>query len=243
MLVSSIVKTSYDKRNRDESRNRNRNTSFTGDNMYLNLKIKVPIFIESIIVYFVLRYRKKKYGYPFRKIKLAKSELADAKHRYAIIDPEDYGKVAIDEWQLYKNKNNNCYAARLDSSNIVYMHRVIMNAPAGKIVDHQNREGLDNRKSNLRLATRSQNNCNRKQKKGTSKYRGVCCIKPKKWRAYISFNGIYKHLGYFENEEDAARAYDKAAKELHREFAVLNFPPSPNETPLCGAFPRHRSGG
>ncbi|MGB8225740.1 MAG: AP2 domain-containing protein, partial [Sedimentisphaerales bacterium] len=84
---------------------------------------------------------------------------------------------------------------------------------------------LDNRKSNLRLATRSQNNCNRKQKKGTSKYRGVCYNKrTKKWRAAISFNGMYKHLGFFDSEEEAGRAYDEAAKIYHGEFASLNFP-------------------
>jgi hypothetical protein len=200
--------------------------------MYFSFKIKVPAIIENIIVYFLLRYRKKHYGFAFRRIKLAKSEYADAKYRFAIVDPEDYGKVAIDDWQLYNNHNCKYYAVRLIDSKIVFMHRQIMSAPSfglaqggqGKVIDHRNREGLDNRKSNLRIATRSQNNCNRKQKKGTSKYRGVCWNeKHKKWRAYISFNGIYKSLGYFENEEEAGRAYDEAAKIYHGEFATLNF--------------------
>jgi hypothetical protein len=201
----------------------------------IHFYIPIPTFIESIIVYFLLRYRKKKYGYPFRKIKLAKSENADAKYRYAIIDPEDYEKIAVDDWQLYNNHNYKYYAVRLEDCKVVFMHRQIMNNPAGFVVDHRNREGLDNRKSNLRLATRSQNNCNRKQMQGTSKYRGVCYNKrTKKWRAAISFNGMYKHLGLFETEEEAGRAYDEAAKELHGEFATLNFPqdPRPQESGL-----------
>jgi ABC-2 type transport system ATP-binding protein len=105
------------------------------------------------------------------------------------------------------------------------MHRVIMNAPKGSIVDHRDHEGLNNTKQNLRFATRSQNSCNRKRLNyGSSKYRGVCrgneC---NKWRAYISFNGQRKYLGYFDNEEDAGKAYDEAAKIYHGEFAVLNF--------------------
>jgi len=192
--------------------------------MYFSFKIKIPKIIESIIVYFVLRYREKHYGFAFRRIKLAKSDLADAKHRYAIVDPEDYEKIAVDDWQLYNNHNCKYYAARIEDCKIVFMHRQIMGNPAGKVIDHRNREGLDNRKSNLRLATHSQNNCNRKQIQGSSKYRGVNYVKNrKKWRAAINYNRIYKHLGFFENEEDAARAYDEAAKIYHGEFATLNF--------------------
>jgi len=194
-------------------------------------QIPIPTFIESIVVYFLLRHRKKHYGFAFRCIKLAKSECADIKHRYAIIDPEDYEKVAVDDWQLYENHNSKYYAVRILDSKIVFMHRQIMGNPVGKVIDHRNREGLDNRKSNLRLATRSQNNCNRgRLKNGSSKYRGVSRSKKRrKWRAGINYNGIYKHLGFFENEEDAARAYDEAAKIYHGEFATLNFPPSRRE--------------
>jgi len=198
-----------------------------------HFQIPIPAFIESIVVYFLLRYRKKHYGFAFRRIKLVKSDLADAKHRYAIVDPEDYQKIVQDDWQLYNNHNSKYYAARIEDCKIVFMHRQIMGAPSfglaqggqGKVIDHRNREGLDNRKSNLRLATHSQNNCNRKQIQGSSKYRGVNYVKNrKKWRAAINYNRIYKHLGFFENEEDAARAYDEAAKIYHGEFATLNFP-------------------
>jgi len=181
-------------------------------------QIPYPTFIESIVVYFLLRYRKKHYGIAFRRIRLTKD-------KFAIVDPDDYQKLSQHHWQLLEGESKKCYAACLENRKIVYMHRVIMNAPEGKIVDHRNREGLDNTKRNLRLATHSQNCCNRtRTKSGSSKYKGIRYRgKKRKWEASICYNGIYKHLGTFENEEDAARAYDEAAKIYHGEFAVLNF--------------------
>ncbi len=184
----------------------------------ITLTIPIPAFIESIIVFFLLRHRKKRYGFSFRKIKLTKG-------KFAIVDPDDYQKLSQYDWHLLETKGK-CYAAMFNEGKILYMHRFIMNAPKGRIVDHRNRESLDNRKTNLRFATRSQNSCNKKiTKKGTSKYRGVSIEKDsKKWQAIIYYNRMRKHLGLFENEEDAARAYDNAAKLYHGEFAMLNFP-------------------
>jgi hypothetical protein len=184
----------------------------------ISFQISYPTFIESIVVFFLLRHRKKKFGYTFRRIKLTQG-------KYAIVDPDDVQMLSQYDWHLLERKGS-CYAAAIVEGIILYMHRLVMNAPKGSIVDHHNRESLDNRKANLRFATRSQNACNKKiTKKGTSKYRGVSIEKKSnKWQAIIYYNRMRKHLGLFKNEEDAARAYDAAAKIYHGEFAMPNFP-------------------
>lgn len=119
------------------------------------------------------------------------------------------------------------YAQRLD---LGFLHRVVMVIHLGRLlvkgeqVDHITRNPLDNRIENLRLATQSENHCNRgKFKNNTSGFKGVSWHKyTQKWEAKIMLDGTRKYLGYFDTPEKAALAYNAAARELHGEFAYQN---------------------
>lgn len=102
------------------------------------------------------------------------------------------------------------------------MHDYIMGRKDGDEFDHANRNGLDNQRHNLRKATSSQNKTNRKAT-GQIKYLGVNLHKTGVYRARICKDGKVQHLGCFDNPISAAKAYDAAAKKLHKEFANLNF--------------------
>lgn len=107
----------------------------------------------------------------------------------------------------------------------IYLHRELMGAKDNQVVDHINGDKFDNRKSNLRLCTRLQNSYNRKptKKSGT---KGIHYERNrtghKKWKAYISCNGVKRSLGYYPNKIEAIEAYNEAALRLHGEFARLN---------------------
>jgi len=111
------------------------------------------------------------------------------------------------------------------------MHRVILERILGRKLekgeqcDHINHDGLDNRRNNIRLATKQENNRNMSKSRSnkTSKYKGVYWHADRnKWRARIVINEKSKSLGYFINEKEAAKAYNNAATELFGEFAKLN---------------------
>jgi len=108
--------------------------------------------------------------------------------------------------------------------NHILLHRYIIGAVDRQLVDHVNGDKLDNRKSNLRLCTHSENLSNRGiQSNNTSGYKGVTWHKSRnKWRAFIIKDRLNIHLGYYTNEREAAIAYNKAALHYHKEFALLN---------------------
>jgi hypothetical protein len=146
--------------------------------------------------------------------------------KFAVIDAEDYDRVSQYNWCAVDF--DHCWYAHTfkRDGTPLSMHRLITNAPKGLLVDHIDHSGLNNRKSNLRLCTNSQNQQNKRPTRGsTSRYKGVDRWNfHKKFRARITHNGKRIHLGYFDSEIDAAKAYDKKAKELFGKFAYLNFP-------------------
>lgn len=148
--------------------------------------------------------------------------------KYAIVDADNYEWLMQWKWSYrdgYAKRSVHIpMAAGLRKQVPITMHGVILPPCNGLVPDHINGNGLDNRRENLRLATQQQNMWNRKPvKNSSSKYKGVSWRKSTGyWIANIKLDGKQKHLGCFWSEEDAARAYNKAAKEMHGEFAKLN---------------------
>tara|TARA_R110002110_G_scaffold393541_1_gene607347 strand:- start:32 stop:664 length:633 start_codon:yes stop_codon:yes gene_type:complete len=189
-----------------------------------------------------------------------KNELSD---KVAIVDDEDYDRVvealkrynkdgslrkgSSGKW-YYRCMNQSSFNEyAMDSRHRQSIHRLVTNAPKGMDVDHINGNGLDNRKENLRLCTRSQNAMNKKlrrdsssgfkgvhydpiqRKKYTSRKTGITtvheCKLSKPYRAYCGDGkGGHIVLGRYATAEEAARARDAKVKVLHGEFAYLNFP-------------------
>ena len=151
---------------------------------------------------------------------------------FAICDWKDYETVKNFKWNTSSRQSRTQWVWAHDPKNAdinrrkVAMHNLIMCPPEGLYVDHINGNGLDNRRSNLRIVTKQQNTFNSAHKGGTSKYKGVCLEKESgMWKAYITKDGKKKSIGRFALEDDAARAYDKEAISLFREHAKLNFLP------------------
>lgn len=149
--------------------------------------------------------------------------------RFALVDDEDFEELNKFKWH-YAQYGRSGYAKRMiwnketKKSKIVRMHHFILPLKEGLMVDHINRNGIDNRKCNLRLVTKAQNMMNKfAPKNNKSGFKGVSWLaRNRKWRAYINFNYKQIHLGLFEDKKDAAREWNKAAISLFGEYAYLN---------------------
>lgn len=146
----------------------------------------------------------------------------------AIVDKKDYGKVKQYRWCVAKSLNVSYVATstinKQGKRTTLRLHQLIMKSQKGQIIDHINRNGLDNRKMNLRFCTPQQNCWNSKKRNGKSLYKGVCWRKDRnKWRVYLNIDKYKrKYIGSFDNQEAAAIAYNKACLFYRKEFARIN---------------------
>lgn len=155
-----------------------------------------------------------------KKIKLTKGLIA-------LVDDNEFEKLNKHKWFSQK-KGDTFYARRYECKNgkikRIYMHREILELKNKKEeVDHINKNGIDNRKENMRICTHQQNQWNTKKRTGISQFKGVHWHKKaNKWQGQIRCNNKWYYLGLYNSETEAAHVYNKKAKELHGEFAQLN---------------------
>jgi hypothetical protein len=153
--------------------------------------------------------------------------------QHALIDVDDFDRVTVYKWNAVPTPKAATSAiqpyyarrsARLPRPHNRHMHQEIMPPPPGMFVDHRDGNPLDNRKKNLRLATRKQNNVNvPRPLKTQGRFKGTALDRRSgKWRGQIQNDGQKIHLGMYSTEEEAALAYNRAAREFFGEFATLN---------------------
>jgi len=148
---------------------------------------------------------------------------------HAIVDAADYDDLSAFKWHAQKHRNTFCAVRNRPTSGgkrgLIYMHRVVMGEPVGMMIDHINHDALDNRRDNLRICTATGNNRNTCSRQGsTSQYLGVHWNnRLGKWQAQIHFNASTIYIGRYEDEIEAANAYDARADAMFGQHANLNF--------------------
>lgn len=161
------------------------------------------------------------------KIKLSSKAYGDF---FAFIDDEDYDLIKNITWNVFFGKNGVKYARgrvkdcdrQKYGQTLVRMHRVIMSASDDQLVDHIDHDGLNNRRSNLRIVTQAQNSMNMRTR-NTVGFKGVAFVKKKKlYKARIRVNNVLIQGGMFKNKFKAALAYNELAKKYFGEYACLN---------------------
>jgi hypothetical protein len=155
------------------------------------------------------------------------------KGKYALVDDDDYERLRKYKWYLDGTGYARTYFREKNKQSSQSIHRMIMNYHEAKLViDHKNRNKLDNQKSNLQIVSGAINSFNSKKRKSDkinirSKFKGVSHVGrniKRPWRSYISINRISKSLNRYETELDAALCYDKFMRENYPNVASLNFP-------------------
>ncbi len=212
------------------------------------VKIKIPDRLARLLVWLVLFYRRLRYGYPFRRLPLTKGKFAIvdpsdfphlARYKWRLCTGRNtfyaersvrspfgrYTRILMHRQILSLSKQRWICSPH----SLIYSSTHLRDTSDGRratnlVIDHINRNGLDNRRANLRFATIAQNAWNSRMRQNRSGYKGVWFAKDKsRFRAAIWHNNKRIYLGYFDSPIDAARAYDVAAKKYHAEFAVPNF--------------------
>lgn len=149
------------------------------------------------------------------------------------VDDSDYEAVVRHEWGAHKPPNSRSYyVTRREYDRVakktrwISLHRQLMNAPPERWVDHWDGDTLNNRRSNLRYCTNSQNQCNQQVRVDSKTgFRGVDHVPSSPfYRAHIKIDGKKRYLGQFATAREAALAFDNAARSLHGDFARLNLP-------------------
>lgn len=144
--------------------------------------------------------------------------------KIALVDDEDFKLFGHLKWRALKGRTGIWYAGREANGTTEYLHRVIMGSPPGILIDHENKDGLNCQKYNLRKSTKSQNGANRRSARtSTSRYLGVSwCKVSKKWTTQMTVKKKPIRVGRYHSETEAAKAYNIAAVKHHGKFARLN---------------------